>query len=173
MTTIPFSRPRIDLADTDLVPIDPGSAVALGEAAAAMDPWARAGYPTGALTQYLGVRDPAAHKFAIYRAGILAGGAAVRHPWLRGPYLEFLAVLPGFQGSGIGSAVLDWIEREAVATRQRNLWVCCTSFNESALAFYQRHGYRSVGLLPDLVLDDCDEILLRKFPIGARAGSAR
>ncbi len=168
-----FSGPRIELAGTTLVAMDGTTAAALGPAVAAIDPWARMGYPADVLTRYLGTSDPAAHTFAILRAGALAGGVAVRHPWLKGPYLEFLAVLPEFQGKGVGSAVLGWIEREAIAARERNLWVVSSAFDEAALAFYRQHGYRPVGGLPDLVHDGFEEILLRKFPLGADHGSAR
>ena len=173
MTTRPFSKPRIDLAGAALVTMDGQRAAALGPAVAAIDPWARMGYAADVLTRFLASSDPAAHTFAVLSDGALAGGVTVRYPWLKGPYLEFLAVLPGFQGKGLGSAVLAWMEREAAAARERNLWVVCSAFNAAALAFYQRHGYRPAGRLPDLVHDGFEEILLRKFPLAANADAAR
>ena len=41
---------------------------------------------------------------------------ALRTPWLYGPYIALLAVLPDFQGRGIGSAVLRHVEEDASRT---------------------------------------------------------
>ena len=89
----------------------------------------------------------------------------VRDPWLKGPYLELLALLPPFQNQGIGSGILAWLEREALVQAARNLWVCASSFNARALRFYERHGFAPAAVLPGLVADGFDEILLRKFPL--------
>ncbi|MCG8559678.1 MAG: GNAT family N-acetyltransferase [Hyphomicrobiales bacterium] len=156
-----FSTPPTDLAGAALVAMDEATAAILGPALAEIDPWARMDYPASQLMAYLQANDPAVRKFAIRRDGATAGVVALRHPWLKGPYVELLALLPDHQGHGIGSAALDWIEREAAAT-QRNLWVVTSAFNEGALAFYRRHGFEPVGRLPDLVYDGFEEILLRK-----------
>ena len=68
----------------------------------------------------------------------LAGAIGVRRNWLRGPYLQFLGILPAFQRRGIGSVALDWFEGEARAAQAQNLWVAASDFNARALAFYER-----------------------------------
>ena len=89
------------------------------------------------------------------------------HPWLKGPYPELLAMLPPFQGRGVGSEILAWFEQVALTHAARNLWVCASSFNARAIEFYKRQGFRVAATLPGLVVEGCDEILLRKFPLRA------
>ncbi len=62
---------------------------------------------------------------------------------------------------------MGWFEQTALEQEARNLWVCASSFNARALRFYARHGFWPAATLPGLVADGYEEILLRKFPIGA------
>jgi ribosomal protein S18 acetylase RimI-like enzyme len=82
----------------------------------------------------------------------------LRSPWLRGPYIEVLAVLPQAQGGGAGRALVAW----AAAQGGGNLWACVSAFNHGARAFYARSGFVEVTALADLVADGHDEILLRR-----------
>ena len=93
----------------------------LGTAFAAIDPWAAYGYPSAALSKFLSAVEPGAPRFALQVGGEVAGAAVIRTAWLRGPYLQFIGVTPAHQNSGLGSAVLDWMEREARAAGERNL----------------------------------------------------
>src|SRR5262245_49720959 len=92
---------------------------------------------------------------------------SVRHPWLKGPYLELLALLPQAQAQGIGSSIMTWFESAALQHGARNLWVCASSFNTRGMRFYERHGFTRATTLPGLVADGYDEILLRKFSLGS------
>lgn len=134
----------------------------MGRTVAAMAPWAEMAYPADALVAFLRDDAPGCRKYALRVGRSLAGGVVVHHPWLKGPYLQFLAVLPDFQGQGLGGRVLAWMEDE-VRGRERNLWVVCSSHNPRALAFYARHGFRAAGIFPDLVRTGFEDVLLRKF----------
>jgi ribosomal protein S18 acetylase RimI-like enzyme len=151
-----------------LEPIAVVAAQALGEAIAQIEPWATLGTNSARLISYLTIDDPHCCRRIIRYGDANAGVVAVRSPWLYGPYLTLLAVLPGYQNSGIGSAVLQWMEDEA-KERPANLWVCASSFNAEALAFYERRGFGRVGDLPDLVAPGFTEVLLRK-PLGEKIG---
>ncbi len=159
--TRPYGATAYDLGAAHLRAITAEDAAQLGAGLAAIDPWRRADYPAAALTAYLTREDPAARRFAIQAGGALAGVVSVREPWLRGPYLELLGLLPPAQGRGLGGAVMRWFEAEAPAGAT-NLWVLCSDFNTGALAFYARHGFRQVTPLEGLVGEDLTEILLRK-----------
>ena len=139
----------------------------LGAEFAAIDPWARYAYSAAALTTYLGTDESDAPRFEIVVDDELAGAIGVRRSWLRGPYLQFLGILPVFQRRGIGRVALDWFEGEARAAQAQNLWVAASDFNTRALAFYERSGFRRVATLDDFVVDKSAEILLRKRLIGA------
>lgn len=163
----PFSAERYVLQHgggraIDLLPLEVGEAEALGEAFAAMDPWRSYPYPAAGLTAYLAKSEPGAPRFLIRSDRKSVGALGLRLDWLRGPYLQFLGVLEGFQGQGLGRLALDWIEGEARAANQRNLWVAASDFNQGAIRFYEREGYRAVAALDGLVQDGRAEILMRK-----------
>lgn len=144
-----------------LYPMSAETGRALGEAFAAMEPWSRYPFSSVSLTKYLTAIEPQAPRFVIEVDGEIAGAIGVRAELLRGPYLQFLGMLPKLQGRGIGSAILDWMEAEA-GPYARNLWVCASDTNTAAIRFYERHGFRRVALLDGLVQDGLDEVLLRK-----------
>lgn len=143
-------------------PMTAAAAGTLGPLLARIDPWQRYRFTPQALTAFLASDEADAARFTINADRALAGAVAVKRNWLRGPYLQFLAVLPVFQRQGIGSRVLDWFEREAMHGGAQNLWIAASDFNASALAFYENRGFVRVALLPDLVAEDTAEILLRK-----------
>ena len=57
-----------------------------------------------------------------------AGVLVMRNPWLHGPYLHLLGLLPAYHRRGIGDIALRWIEAEAQG-HFRNLWLCVSAFN--------------------------------------------
>jgi ribosomal protein S18 acetylase RimI-like enzyme len=134
-----------------------------------MEPWSVMNYPADRLAAFLASAGGGVARYVVSVDGEEAGAVSVRHPWLMGPYLELLALLPRAQNQGIGSSIMAWFETAALQHGARNLWVCASSFNERALRFYERHGFTTAAMLPDLVADAYNEILLRKFPLGPRA----
>lgn len=144
-----------------LTPMTAELAETLGPAIAGIEPWSRIAYPAASMTLFLKMDDPALTRMAVLVDDTPAGVIAVRSPWLHGPYLQLLALLPPFQGQGSGAALLDWFERQAAPGR-RWLWLCYSSFNTRAGDFYARHGFERVAPLPDLLADGLDEILMRK-----------
>ena len=169
MTSTPFSAVPIELgsggAPVTLVPLEPRSCRSLAAAIVAMEPWSVMKYPADRLAVFLASPDAGATRYLVRVGENEAGVVSVRHPWLKGPYLELLALLPEAQNRGIGSRVIAWFESTALSHRARNLWVCASSFNARAVRFYERHGFARAVTLPGLVADGYDEVLLRKFPL--------
>jgi GNAT superfamily N-acetyltransferase len=163
-----FSTIPIDLGRARLVALDPRSSERLAAAIVAMSPWSVMNYPADAMARFLATADGNVSRYLIEIGAEQAGAVSVRSPWLKGPYLELLALLPKAQGQGIGARILSWFEQRALALEARNLWVCASSFNTRALRFYWRHGFEQAATLPGLVVDGYEEILLRKFPLGGR-----
>jgi GNAT superfamily N-acetyltransferase len=130
-----------------------------------MPPWSAMDYPAEAMARFLATCGDGASRYRVEVDGLGAGAVSIRHPWLKGPYLELLALLPPFQRRGIGAGILSWFEEAGRTLGARNLWVCASSFNDGALRFYQRHGYQPAAVLPGLVADGYEEVLLRKFPL--------
>lgn len=171
-----FAEARCQLAlaggrAASLEPPAAATAAAVAQAMCRIDPWCTLQTPPEQVCAYLLGEDAHCHRRIVRCDGELAGVVAVRSPWLYGPYLNLLAVLPAFQASGIGSALITWTEREAGAAAS-NLWVCASDFNARAIAFYERHGFARIGLLPDLIAPGFAEVLLRKRLGGAAARGA-
>ncbi|MBA2449960.1 MAG: GNAT family N-acetyltransferase [Chloroflexi bacterium] len=100
----------------------------------------------------------------VTRARILGGGA----------YLRLLLVAETRQGSGVGGRLLRAAETSA-RERDNHLYLLVSADNARARAFYERHGYRHVGDLPEHVLPGVDEALYHKVlrPHGQRLPTYR
>jgi GNAT superfamily N-acetyltransferase len=126
-------------------------------AAIGFDPYLTLGYRAETLAGYLTRPDPSLNRYAIDMDGRFCGILALRKPWLRGPLIEMLALLPAAQGKGLGSLILDRCKIEA----GKNLWATVSDFHEPARRFYAKAGFEEVGALPGIVAEDRSEILLR------------
>jgi ribosomal protein S18 acetylase RimI-like enzyme len=157
-----FELKTYDLGEAVLRPLAAENAVRLGTALAAMPPWSVAGWPAESLIRSFRRELPAMRRFEIVAGGELAGMAAIQHPFLHGPYLQLLAILPGFQGRNLGLRVLEWMEAQARLGDERQLWLCVSTFNGRAQAFYERFGFEAVAVLDKLASDRSDEIFMRK-----------
>jgi ribosomal protein S18 acetylase RimI-like enzyme len=162
----PFSKPTYELRNTSgnrlaLEPVNGSAATYLGNAMAKMDPWRTLQIGAAQLADALADGDDHLHRWAIRHGSACAGVVSIRSPWLYGPYLALLAVLPEHQAAGIGKAVLDWMESEARESAT-NLWACVSAFNARAQNFYERHGFERVAVLDDLIRTGFGEVLIRK-----------
>ena len=175
--THPFTPQLHALGDTRdgrrlaLVPMTPEAATTLALRIAAIGPWARYNFSPDAMQASLRVSGDGAIRYQISIDAVPAGVVIIRSPWLAGPYLQMLAILPQFQNSGSGAAILDWYEATARSARLRNVWLCVSGFNHDAQRFYGRHGYALAGRLAGLIRDGDDELLMRKSLAGPIIGS--
>jgi ribosomal protein S18 acetylase RimI-like enzyme len=144
-----------------LQPMTTSAAELLGPQTAAIGPWAHYGSNAGSMTVALKRNDDGAIRYQVRCGTDLAGAVVVYCPWLAGPYLQLLAVMPAHQNRGIGASVLSWLESEA-RCRYRNLWLCVSAFNVDAQRFYRAHGFERVATLQGLLRDGDDELLMRK-----------
>ena len=147
--------------DVRLLTMNPAWAEPLGEGLAAIDPWLRLGYKALTLSRYLSAEGNDRHALAVLVDETPAACLTVRPNWLRGPMLELLGVLPAFQGIGLGKEIIAWLVGQARQHRQGNLWTISSEFNLPAREFYRRQGFEAVGYLPELILAEEAEILLR------------
>jgi ribosomal protein S18 acetylase RimI-like enzyme len=134
----------------------------LGEALAAIQPWSVIGYPAERLADWLRRQEPTMRKFEAVTGQGLAGVIVIQDPFLHGPYLKLIAILPGFQGRSLGMRLLQWMESEARRAEDRQLWLCVSTFNSRARALYERFGFEAVAILDKLACDASDELLMRK-----------
>jgi ribosomal protein S18 acetylase RimI-like enzyme len=156
-----FSLTCHSLESCHLRPLAEGEPEQLGHLCAGIDPYRRLGQSAAALTAYLSRPDLALFRFGIETSSGLVGVVAVRSPWLRGPFLEMLAILPGARGLGLGRQTTDWVATDA-GRIAANLWTTVSDFNENARRFYRRLGFAEVSELPGLIAEGSSEILLRR-----------
>jgi len=78
-----------------------------------------------------------------------------------GPYLRLIALDPSAHNAGLGTALMDELER-LTSVHSRHLFLLVSHHNDGARRFYARRGYIEVGALPSLVRPDTDEVLLWK-----------
>ena len=140
------------------------AAAVLGTETTTFGPWQQYGFSAAAMTRSFApkpVPDNGA-RYLVRVGDVLAGGMIIRDPWLIGPYLQMLAVLPDFQRTGVGGRMLGWFEARARAAKQRNIWLCVTASNQQAQQFYFAHGWALATDIDGLIQDDIGERLLRK-----------
>ena len=144
-------------------PLEATHAVQLGPLLAGLQPWLGLGYSADGLTRYLARQDAALLRWTLLDADdALAGVLCLREPWLRGPFVELLCILPPRQNQGVGRAWLEWLSLRAAGQGMANLWTTATESNAAAQAFYAHCGFEIAGTLPNLIRPGLNEVLLRK-----------
>lgn len=125
------------------------------------EPWLTLGYGAGDWERLFSAIPSSREGYVIESDGIATGVAVLRPRVLLGDYLELLAVAPEKRGQGMGAALLAHVEEVAFA-RAKNLFACVSDFNDGARRFYEHHGYKLIGAIPDLVVVGHAELLMRK-----------
>jgi len=99
----------------------------------------------------------------IARAGTEPCGMIILHR--RGvagsPYIKSIAVAEDFRSRGAGAALVEFAENR-FRSEARHMFLCVSSFNIRARAFYERHGYTAVGEFKDYIIHGASEILMHK-----------
>jgi GNAT superfamily N-acetyltransferase len=64
---------------------------------------------------------------------------------------EIITINSLVPGSGIGSALINAVRQEAIASGCRRLWLITTNDNLPALRFYQKRGFRLAAFYRDAI----------------------
>jgi len=78
-----------------------------------------------------------------------------------GAYIRMMIVAEPFRNYGIGKALLDYVW-DLASDYCPNVFLICSAENVGAQDFYEREGFRRIGVLEDLVIPGHDEILYWK-----------
>lgn len=92
------------------------------------------------------VRDRATNVVVLRRHGTLHGFGVMKYGD-DDAHLLLLAVAPAQRRTGLGSALLRWLETSARVAGSRQIQLEVRRANVEARAFYRRHGYGVSGLL--------------------------
>ncbi len=95
--------------------------------------------------------------------GAVAGFVIFTHEpvFARGGYLRAIGVAPAIRGFGIGNRLMAFAEK-ATAKQAPNFFLCVSSFNRSAQAFYRKCGYKKVGKVEGLIRKGISEYIYWK-----------
>ncbi len=95
----------------------------------------------------------------VYTTGTIVSGFIIFTPYpvfARGGYLRAIAVNPEMRKKGIGRKLLTLAEKKT-AFFSPNFYLCVSSFNRKAQAFYKKLGYTRVGKIPGLIIPHASE----------------
>lgn len=144
------------------------------EILASSEPWTTADEDQESLEQLL---LPAVGRGVLYGAEEDSSLAALVYffsepVFAMGGLIRFLVVRADMRRRGIGRQLMGFVERK-VFDRSSNIYVCVSSFNEPALRFFEKLGYRKVGEVSDLIVAGHSEWILRKADTGSSRRRAR
>ncbi len=107
-------------------------------------------------------RDP---EYLVYIArcgGVLCGAVVLqRRGVASSPYVKSIAVAAEFRDRGIGAALMEFAENHFKPVA-KHIFLCVSSFNPRARAFYERLGYRAVAEFKDYIIEGASEMLMHK-----------
>lgn len=75
-------------------------------------------------------------------------------------------VSPAVRGQRVGDSLIGHVERWAVQRRARTLRLSVMPDNRAAIAFYERHGFKTTGEPGDLAPDGVRRELIMAKPLG-------
>ncbi len=107
-------------------------------------------------------RDPEYLLYVAHWQGNPCGAIVLQRSGLAGsPYIKSIAVAAEHRSRGIGAALMQFAEN-LFRNEARHMFLCVSSFNTRARAFYERQGYRAVGEFEDYIVEGASEILMHK-----------
>jgi len=112
-------------------------------------------------TLRLFLRLPGAKCLVAEAAGQIAGFILAEHEGERA-HLITIDVLAAERRRRVGTALLRAIEQAVAAHGVRQVTLETATDNHAAIAFWQKHGYRTVGVLRNYYLDRLDAYSMHK-----------
>jgi [ribosomal protein S18]-alanine N-acetyltransferase len=126
---------------------------------ASTDPWITLGRDVDACRNVLS--NPAKERYIVRADGTRAGLLILDMNAAFAGYIQSICLAAHARNRGIGSRVIAWAE-DRIFRDSPNVFICVSSFNPGAQRLYTRLGYETVGVLKRFVVDEHDELLLRK-----------
>ncbi len=105
--------------------------------------------------------------FLVYDDGDVGGYAVgVVEKASKGHVLN-IAVKQGYRRRGIGGALLESLEEELGKLGAQEFYLEVRQDNTGAIAFYEKKGYRAIGVMKKYYWDGCDAIIMSKVKASA------
>jgi ribosomal-protein-alanine N-acetyltransferase len=124
------------------------------------DPWITLGVSPE--QSRLACRSPEHLVYVAHLEGRPCGAVVLHRSGVAGsPYVKSIIVADPFRGRGIGASLMEFAE-DLFRHEARHIFLCVSSFNTRARAFYERLGFRAVGEFQDYIIEGASEILMYK-----------
>jgi ribosomal-protein-alanine N-acetyltransferase len=144
----------------DIRPVaDDGEAHAAATIMAASEPWITLGRTFDRCLSTL--HDDTLERYVAVDGGEVLGFVLLSMRGTFTGYIKSLGVREDCRSRGLGARLMAFAE-DRIFRDTPNVFICVSSFNPRAKAFYERLGYEVVGPLRDFIVRGYDEILLRK-----------
>ncbi|EEF59676.1 GNAT family N-acetyltransferase [Pedosphaera parvula] len=105
--------------------------------------------------------DPSMEVYIGRVGGDVVGFVMVNMQGAFAGYIRALAVMPEWRSQGVGRQLLQYAEKR-IFRESPNVFLCVSSFNPRAQAFYHRLDYECIGELKNYVIMGASEMLMRK-----------
>ncbi len=116
------------------------------------------------------LRFPGAECVIAEQNGKVAGFCLTAHQQARG-YIITIDVLEKFRRRGVGTALLAEVERKLAAHGVEEIGLETATDNDSGIAFWQRHGYRTRGVWKGYYPGGRDAFSMAKVLVSPAAAS--
>jgi len=123
------------------------------------DPWITLGITKEMMLKTL--QDPIHQTYIVLINNQTAGTFVLQEKGAFTGYIKSIAVHKEWRGKKLGEYMMTYIE-EKFFSSGKNVFLCVSSFNLKAQQFYQRLGYKEIGVLSDYIVKGYDEIMMRK-----------
>lgn len=151
---------RRQMVEPDIAPATDEERDWAAELMARSEPWLRLRVTPE--QSHFACRDPGYRLFVAHVDGVPCGAIVLQQRGVAGsPYVKSVVVDGEHRGHGIGTALMEFAEN-LFRSEARHIFLCVSSFNTRARAFYERRGYRAVGEFEDYVIDGAEEVLMHK-----------
>jgi [ribosomal protein S18]-alanine N-acetyltransferase len=123
------------------------------------DPWKTLGYSYETCLKI--TSDKTCETYVAHCADAIAGFIVINLTCAFKGYVQIVAVAEKYRRHGVGNSLLRFAE-DLIFKKSPNVFICVSSFNGSAIKFYEKSGYLVAGELKDYLVSGHSELLLRK-----------
>ena len=125
-------------------------------------PWTIYGLKKEKAMQFLSDR---LNKEMVYVAQLnneVVGFIAIKRDIMFANYIRRLVVKEDMRGKGVGAQLIKFIENQTLERNLPNVFLLCAITNENAIKFYERNGYKKIGVIENFVGEGLHEYLFWK-----------
>ncbi len=123
------------------------------------DPWKKLGFSFADCLKSL--NDPTSKTITVTEGSTVTGFASIQMNGTLTGYIKRIAIREDMRNKQIGKKLLEYVENK-IFQEKPNVFLCVSSFNESAKKFYLECGYEIIGELKNYLVNGYSEILMRK-----------